>query len=96
MTQVCAELGVPLASEKVEGPASSLVFLGIEIDSNAMQIRLPDRKLAKVKLLVNQWLEQRKACRKPQSLFGVLQHASKVVHPGRTFLRRLIETMETA
>ena len=95
---MCAELGVPLASEKVEGPASSLVFLGIEIDSNAMQIRLPDRKLVKVKLLVNQWLERRKACRKRelQSLVGVLQHASKVVRPGRTFLRRLIETMETA
>ena len=63
-----------------------------------MQIRLLDRKLVKVKLLVNQWLEQRKACRKRelQSLVGVLQHASKVVRPGRTFLRCLIETMETA
>ena len=38
MLQVCEELGVPLASAKVEGPASCLVFLGIELNSNAMQI----------------------------------------------------------
>ena len=44
----------PLASEKVEGPATCPAFLGIELDSNAMQVRLPDRKLVKVKLLVNQ------------------------------------------
>ena len=45
MMRACEELGLPLASEKVEGPASCLIFLGIELDSNAMQIRLPDRKL---------------------------------------------------
>ena len=35
MLQVCEELGVPLASEKVEGTASCLVFLGIELECYA-------------------------------------------------------------
>jgi hypothetical protein len=37
---LCAELGFPVAPEKTEGPCTTLVFLGIEIDSVAQQIRL--------------------------------------------------------
>jgi len=37
--------GVPLAIEKVEGPTMSLCFLGITIDTNKMEARLPDDEL---------------------------------------------------
>ena len=33
-TQVCDELGIPLATEKVEGPSTSLNFLGILLDTH--------------------------------------------------------------
>ena len=36
-------LGLPLAEEKVEGPP--VVFLGIQLDSMKMEIRLPPGKL---------------------------------------------------
>ena len=96
--QICRELGVPLALEKVEGPSTCLTFLGIEIDTMSLQIHLPPRKLQKVKNVVSYWLQQRKACKKRdlQSLAGLLQHACKVVRPGRIFLRHIIETMESA
>ena len=32
---VCAELGVPLATDKLEGPSHCLTFLGIELDTHA-------------------------------------------------------------
>ena len=45
LMQTCKELGVPLATEKLEGPSTTLTFLGVEIDTAKMEIRLPDDKL---------------------------------------------------
>ena len=42
--QTCQKLGVPLAIEKVEGPSTSLTFLGITLDTAKMKIRLPDER----------------------------------------------------
>ena len=38
---LCQSLGIPVAMEKVEGPASTITFLGIEIDSQLQELRLP-------------------------------------------------------
>lgn len=38
--RVCHELGMPVASEKVEGPAMILTFLGIELDTIKMELKL--------------------------------------------------------
>lgn len=46
--RVSRELGVPLAEEKSEGPATVLTFLGIEIDSVQGEIRLPQEKVERL------------------------------------------------
>ena len=38
---MCAELGVPLAEHKQEGPCTRLTFLGIEIDTTQGILCLP-------------------------------------------------------
>ena len=43
--KLCKDLAIPLAHHKTEGPVTSLTFLGIELDSVAMQARLPQDKL---------------------------------------------------
>lgn len=48
-----ARFGVPLSSEKTEGPTTVLSFLGIEIDSGLMVFCLPGDKLTKLLDLVN-------------------------------------------
>jgi hypothetical protein len=85
-------LGVPVVPEKCAGPAEAIVFLGFELDTRSMVVRLPQAKLQRTLRLVQEWLEKR-ACRKREleSLLGHLQHAATVVRPGRTFVRRLIE-----
>ena len=45
MHEICQELGFPVAEEKDEGPATSLQFLGLEVDTEVMEIRLPQSKL---------------------------------------------------
>ena len=89
----CQELGFPVKQEKVVGPAMIIEFQGILIDIEQMQLCLPLQKLYRLRRLIQSWKE-RKSCTKYQllSLIGYLQHASTVVKPGRTFLRRMIDT----
>lgn len=64
-----------------------MTFLGID----AMVLRLPQEKLLALTRQLTAW-KRRRWCRKSelQSLAGCLQHAYKVVQPGRTFLRRVL------
>ena len=84
-TEVFERLGVPLALEKVEGPSTSLTFLGITLDTSRMEIHLPDEKLLGTRNEILNWLPNKNAT-KSLSLVGLLQHASKVVRCGRTFI----------
>ena len=96
MEAECDALGVPLAPEK-EGPSTRLTFLGIQIDTATGQLSLPPEKLLRLKSEVNRWLT-RNACRKAEleSLIGTLQYTAKVIHPGRSFVRRLIDLLKCA
>ena len=86
----CLQLGVPLAIEKIEGPSTSLTFLGIVLDTERMEASLPQDKLHRIRHQVKAWLTKKKATKRQiLSLVGLLQHATKVVHPGRTFLARM-------
>ena len=92
-TQVCKELGVPLATEKVEGLSTSLTFLGILIDTHNMEIRLPEDKLQRIHQELSRWLNKKTATKREiLSLVGLLQHATKVVRSGRTFVARMYQT----
>ena len=92
ITATYSELGVPLAAHKIEGPAAIITFLGIEIDATSMVLRLPDDKQARLRALILQWLVRKAATKRDMlSLIGQLAHACKVVAPGRTFLRRMID-----
>lgn len=51
---------VPLATAKLEGPSTSLSFLGIILDTNHMEIRLPPDKLARIQELLKTWLPRKK------------------------------------
>ena len=80
MHRTCERLGLPPEPDKDVGPTTCLVFTGIEIDSEAMELRLPGDKLTKLKAELSSW-RGRKACKKRDllSLIGVLSHACKVV-----------------
>ena len=88
---ICDELGLPFAKRKFAGPATCITILGIEIDTVAGQLRLPEDKLVRIKTLLVSWqFKKGCSCRELESLVGLLNHACKVVRPGRSFLRRMI------
>ena len=90
----CDELNVPLVSHKLVGPSTCLVVLGIEIDTGTGHLRLPTEKLARLKQQLVEW-NDRKSCtrRDLESLIGSLNHVCKVVKPGRSFLRRMLDLL---
>ena len=92
MKRTCSDTGTPIELDKCEGPATLISFLGLELDSEAQEVRLPREKLSQLLSLLHAW-RGRKACRKREllSLVGSLSHACKAVRPGRAFLRRLID-----
>jgi len=91
MKRTCSDTGTPIELDKCEGPATLISFLGLEVDSEAQEVRLPQEKLSQLLSLLHAW-RGRKACRKREllSLIGLLSHACKAVRPGRAFLRRII------
>ena len=92
---VSACLGVPLAEDKCEGPSTSITFLGIQVDTEQGTLSLPADKLSRIQKELEAWRD-RKWCRRRmlESLIGLLHHAARVVRPGRSFLRRLINLLQ--
>ena len=91
---VFERLGLPVAMDKLEGPWSRLTFLGFELDSSTLEIRLPQAKLREIQRLISTWVGRKSCSRKElESLVGQLGHASRVVAPGKTFMRRLFELL---
>ena len=56
MLSYCQKLGVPVSAEKCASPSSKVTFLGFELDTISMVIRLPEEKLQRIKLLVQKWM----------------------------------------
>ena len=87
-----AHTGVPLAEEKLEGPSTSMCFLGVTLDSVLLEARLPNDKLLTLKSSLTSWSSKQTVTKRELlSLIGHLSFAAKVVPPGRTFLRRMID-----
>lgn len=53
--EVCSEAGVLVAEEKTMGPATLMQLLGVELDSEKMEVRLPEKQLTKLKEIVASW-----------------------------------------
>ena len=64
--------------------AEALTFLGFELDSSALKIRLPQAKLRELQQLISTWIGRRSCSRRElELLVGQLGHASRVVALGK-------------
>ena len=81
----------------MEGPSLQLEYLGILLDSVALEARLSPQRLQEIHQSLNTW-SLRTHCRKQEllSLIGTLSFAARVVPAGSTFLRRMIDLATTA
>ena len=97
MRSTFENLQVPIKQSKLEGPDACLTFLGIEIDTDQLQLRLPHKKLVDLKALLTAYMGHISIPKKEvERLTGLLQFACKVVRPGRPFLHRLYALQEVS
>ncbi len=93
---LCEHLNVPLKPHKLVHPTTSMVFLGIALDSRSQIASLPDQKLDSLRGSLIEHLQKHQerrpiTKRKLLSLIGKLSFATKVIPAGRFFLRRLLD-----
>nr|XP_006816603.1 PREDICTED: uncharacterized protein LOC102806286 [Saccoglossus kowalevskii] len=89
---VVSLLKYPYLTTKTVGPTKCLEYLGIELDTIAMETPLPEDKLNRMLNLVVSFLA-RKSCTKRElpSPLGHLNFTCKLVIPGLTFISCLLE-----
>lgn len=57
---LCADIGVPMSEEKTFLPSTTLTFLGYELDTIKMEVRLPIDKLQNCYSLITLCLQKTK------------------------------------
>lgn len=90
--QLLRDLGLPEASDKIQLPSKAITWLGVNIDSEALTISVPQGKLQDIRKTV----KKAQACkslakRHLQSLIGKLLSVAKCVAPARLFVARLLD-----
>jgi len=83
---ICKRLNVPIAMHKTVGPVTCLEYLGIILDTQKMEARLPQEKIDRIcDFIFN--LHKRSSCTKREllQLLGHLNFAYRVILPGRFF-----------
>lgn len=88
--ELLEELGVPIEHNKTRKPATNLVFLGMEIDTELMEMRIPDEKLEKIRELLDAWVRKKSGTKRSLlSLIGSLYYCCQAVVVGKPFVVRL-------
>ena len=88
------ELGLEISQSKLVSPSPSVVCLGIQVNTVARMLSIPDEKLIEIKQLCEQWVHK-KNCTKNQlqSLLGSLLYITRCVRPARNFLNRMLQIL---
>lgn len=85
-------LGIPIALDKTKGPCQVIEFMGIILDTQRMEARLPQDKIERIKTALASFQKRKSTTLKElQSLIGTLNFACKVIPPGRPFLQRMVD-----
>lgn len=88
------ELGFAINYKKMVGPATSITFLGVVIDSVKYTLSLPSKKLRDlVTALQNARKKRSITHRCLQSLCGRMNWASQVIYGGRVYMRRMLDAI---
>ena len=86
LVHLCQMLALPLYPDKLEGPATCLTILGIELDSHRLQAHLPAEKRVWIVLLLEEWSTKHFCKRRElESLIGHLHHTCKFAPQGVLF-----------
>lgn len=94
LMSVLRELGFAINYNKVVGPATSITFLGVVINTEKYTLSLPHKKLSDLQVELVKICKNRSITyRGLQSICGKLNWACQVIYGGRVYMRRLLDAM---
>ena len=83
--------GLTPALHKCVPPCTKMTFLGIEVNSISMTIKIPREKWEEIQHILAEWAEKEQASRHDiQILAGHLNFAGKCIKSGRVYLSRIL------
>ncbi|VDI34321.1 Hypothetical predicted protein [Mytilus galloprovincialis] len=92
--KVCKDLCVPLADNKTVGPTTTLTFLGLEIDTLLMLVRIPENKVIKLRSGILYMVGRKKIKLKElESIIGLMAFCSRAIPSSRAFTRRFYDVI---
>ena len=91
LLELLTQLGLTINPKTLVAPCTSLVCLGVLINTETRTMSVPPDKLDSIIDMCCQW-KTKKFCskRQLQSLLGSLLYVSKCVKPAHTFLNRML------
>jgi ribosomal protein L18 len=90
-----SDFGLVVNTDKTEGPAQQLSFLGIQLDSIAQTLSCTAERLAELRsLLTEATTQQRIKLSFLATLIGKLQFAATVLPGARPFVRRMLDLQQ--
>ena len=92
--ELCSDLGVPLNPDKTIEPTTLHTFLGLDIDTVDMQIKIPMNKVLELQALLNNGVTRNKLrLSELETLVGKLSFFSRAIPGSRAFIRRFYNAM---
>ena len=89
-------LGLTVSQKKLVPPATSVICLGVEINTVTGTISIPADKLRQISDTVKDWKDKNRCSRHQlQSFLGHLLYIHKCVKPARYFLNRMLQTLRS-
>ena len=91
---VIRQFGLVVNPDKTEGPAQSLSFLGVQLDSVSQTVSCTPARVEELTALLRSLLRQRVITRgHAASLIGKLSFAAQVLPGARPFMRRMLDAL---
>lgn len=96
MLRTCTDMGFTTNPAKTVLPSTSLVLLGVQLDTVTQELRIDHSRLTEIMDLLEHWSTKRRCTKRQlQSLLGKLHFVCHACRPGRIFLRRMIDILCT-
>lgn len=97
MSQVFNDLGLQTSPEKDVPPTHEMTCLGVQVNTLAMTLTVPEFRLQELQDELSHWLDKSSfLLRELQQLLGKLAFVTACVRPGRAFSCRLINALRSS
>ena len=91
LRRLLVQFGLTEAISKSCAPNYVMVFLGVEVNSVLLTLRIPEDKMQEILTILENWSNKQICSLKElQSLVGLLNFASRCIKSGRIYLARIL------